>query len=78
MQNANMWALDKKELTDAGALTLDKNIPYERRAQWFFENFKNPYCFRLGDMAVKIEFAENAPTMQDVMAAYLLRQKSGG
>jgi hypothetical protein len=28
-------------------------------------------------MAVKLEFAENGPPLQDVMAAFLTRQKCG-
>jgi hypothetical protein len=38
---------------------------------------KNPYCFRYEDMGVKIEFTDTAPSLQDTMAGFLVRQKSG-
>jgi len=38
---------------------------------------KNPYCFRYGDTAVKLEFTDDGPPLQDVMADFLIRQKSG-
>ena len=41
------------------------------------EQFKNPYCFRYGDMAIKLEFAEDGPTLQELLTAFFLRQKSG-
>ena len=30
-------------------------LPKETRAQRMLEHFKNPYCFRLGDMVIKLE-----------------------
>ena len=41
------------------------------------EQVKNPYCFRCGDTAVKLEFADNGPPLQDIMTGFLVRQKSG-
>ena len=38
---------------------------------------KNPYCFCIGGIGVKIEFAENGPSLQDTLTDFLLRQKSG-
>lgn len=37
----------------------------------------NPYCFCVGGVGVKIEFAEEGPTLQDALCAFLLRQYSG-
>lgn len=37
----------------------------------------NPYCFSVGGVGVKIEFAEGGPSLQDALAAFLIRQKSG-
>ena len=38
---------------------------------------KNPYCFCIGGVGVKIEFAESGPSLQDTLTDFLLRQKSG-
>ena len=37
----------------------------------------SPYCFCVGGVGVKIEFAEDGPTLQDALCAFLLRQYSG-
>ena len=37
----------------------------------------NPYCFRYGDMAIKLEFAEDGPSLQELLTGFFLRQKSG-
>ena len=38
---------------------------------------ENPYCFCIGGIGVKIEFAESGPSLQDTLTDFLLRQKSG-
>ncbi len=40
------------------------------------EQLKNPYCFRYGDMAIKLEFAEDGPS-PGIADGLFLRQKSG-
>ena len=35
----------------------------------------NPYCFSVGGVGVKIEFAEGGPSLQETLAAFLIRQK---
>ena len=41
------------------------------------KQLKNPYCFRYGDMAIKLDFAEDGPSLQKLLTAFFLRQKSG-
>ncbi|MFQ9847847.1 MAG: DUF6870 family protein [[Clostridium] leptum] len=36
---------------------------------------KNLYCFNIGGVGVKIEFAEGGPSLQDTLTDYLIRQK---
>ena len=33
--------------------------------------------FRYGDMAIKLEFAEDGPSLQELLTGFFLRQKSG-
>ena len=37
----------------------------------------NPYCLNAGGTEVKIEFAPDAPSLQEMLTAFLIRQKSG-
>ena len=77
LSSANIEAVDKADLVDASGFILDNKIPLAQRAINMIATIKNPYCFRVGDIGVKLEFADNAPPLQDVFTDFLKRQKSG-
>lgn len=77
LASVDIEGVNKEELVDVGNITLDTSIPQQERAGWILEAVKNPYCFRVGDMAVKLEFSPDAPPLQDVFADFLKRKKSG-
>ena len=77
LSSANIEAVNKADLVDASGFTLDNKIPLAQRAINMIATIKNPYCFRVGDIGVKLEFADNAPPLQDVFTDFLKRQKSG-
>ena len=60
MQSVNLGAVDKETLVDASGFVFDNSLPMEKRAARMLEQLKNPYCFRYGDMAIKLEFAEQS------------------
>ena len=77
MQSVNLDAVDKETLVDASGFVFDNSLPLEKRAARMLEQLKNPYCFRYGDMAIKLEFAEDGPSLQELLTGFFLRQKSG-
>jgi len=77
MQSVDISTVDKAQLVDVSGMTFDNSLPKKERAARILEQVKNPYCFRLGDTAVKVEFSEDGPPLQDVIANFLIRQKSG-
>lgn len=77
MRKVDIGAVDKDTLADVSRVKLDNSLPKDKRMARILRAAKNPYCFRYGDMAVKIEFADNAPPLQDTMQSFLIRQKSG-
>ena len=77
MQSVNLDAVDKETLVDASGFVFDNTLPLEKRAARMLEQLKNPYCFRYGDMAIKLEFAEDGPSLQELLTGFFLRQKSG-
>lgn len=70
-------AINKEDLIDVSGLTFDTSIPREQRAARVIQAVGNPYCFRVGDLGVKLEFMDNAPPLQDTLADLLQRKKSG-
>ena len=73
----NIETVNKDDLVDVSGISFDKSIPQEERTAVIIDAVKNPYCFRVGDMGVKIEFSEDAPPLQDVFADFLKRKKGG-
>jgi hypothetical protein len=77
LASVNIDAVNKEDLVDVSGFTFDTTVPQDKRAARLLETVKNPYCFRVGDMGVKLEFSDNAPALQDVFTDFLKRKKSG-
>jgi hypothetical protein len=73
----NIETVDVGKLTDISTLELDNSLSKEKRLAYILEKLKNPFCFRYGDMGIKLEFDDNAPPIQEVLANFLIRKKSG-
>lgn len=77
LANVDIEAVNKEELVDVSNFIFDTTVPQEQRAEQVIEAVKNPYCFRVGEMGVKLEFTEHAPTLQEMFTNFLIRKKSG-
>lgn len=77
LASVDIEAVNKEDLVDVSGFIFDTTVPQGQRAAKIIAAVKNPYCFRVGDMGVKLEFSENAPALQDVFADFLKRKKSG-
>ncbi|WP_312433630.1 DUF6870 family protein [Lacrimispora sp.] len=77
LANVDIESVNKEDLVDASSFTFDNTVPQEQRAERVIAAVKNPYCFRVGDVGVKLEFPEDAPPLQDVFSDFLKRKKSG-
>jgi len=77
MRAVDIRTVDKAALSDVSGFQFDTTLSQEERAAQIISLTKNPYCFRYEDTAVKVEFAEDGPPLQDVMSGFLVRQKSG-
>lgn len=75
--DVDITAVNKEDLVDVSDLTFDTSIPKDQRAAQILRTVKNPYCFRFGDIGVKLEFADNARSLQDAFGDLLERKKGG-
>lgn len=64
MQEVNIRTVDKSSLVDLNTVQIDDTQPIPERIHSFLQQIKNPYCFRIGDIAVKVNYKENGPTFQ--------------
>ena len=77
MRSVNIGAVEADKLPDVSGKAFDNKLPMEDRLARFLARAINPYCFCVGGVGVKIEFAEDGPSLQDKLADLLVRQKSG-
>lgn len=75
--SVNMETVDTEKLADISALEFDNSLPREKRLAYVLENLKNPLCFRCGEIGVKLEFDDTAPSLQEVLTSFMIRKKSG-
>jgi hypothetical protein len=77
MKSVDIGAVAPESLPDVSGMIFDTSLPREERIALFLQAVENPYCFCIGGIGVKIEFAESGPSLQDTLTDFLLRQKSG-
>ena len=77
MQSVDIGAVEADTLADVSGMAFDNTLSPEDRLARFLGRAVNPYCFCIGGIGVKVEFAEGGPPLQDVLADFLIRQKSG-
>ena len=77
MKSVNIGAVNADALADVSGMAFDRTLSREERVALFVKRAVNPYCFSVGGVGVKIEFAEGGPSLQEMLAAFLIRQKSG-
>ncbi|MBO5145071.1 MAG: hypothetical protein J6C19_05995 [Lachnospiraceae bacterium] len=77
MKSVDIGAVDAESLPDVSGMTFNSSLSCEERIIRFLQIVKNPYCFCIGGVGVKIEFAESGPSLQDTLTDFLIRQKSG-
>lgn len=62
--------IDISSLVDIRDVKIDTSLSVPERIKSYLEQVKNPYYFRVGDVAVHVCYAENGPTLQEVMEGY--------
>ena len=77
LKQVDVRTVDPDTLVDIKEIEIDRTLPKGERIQEFIRQIRNPYCFRVGDMGVKLEFMDSAPPLQDCFSDFLQRKKSG-
>lgn len=54
-------------LVDIQDVSVDKDLPREKRIAEFVRQIKNPYHFKCGKFTVRVQYAENGITLEDCL-----------
>ena len=71
MQQVDIRTVDKSALIDLNSVKIDESLPIPERVASFVSQIGNPYCFRVGDVAVKVVYQTGGPTFQQNMEEIL-------
>ena len=63
--------VDLDSLVDIREVKIDQTLPREQRMADFIRQVKNPYCFKVGKVAISVSFARNGVSFEQQMGHYL-------
>lgn len=76
LSGADIGTVRQEDLPDIADLALDPALPQEERLAFLINALGNPYCFRFGDLCVKMEFPENGPPLWDLLLDYFCSERN--
>ena len=53
------------DLVDIRDVVIDKSLPLEERVRSYVEQIKDPYCFKVGDVVVRVSYADKDESLTD-------------
>ncbi|MBP1736420.1 MAG: hypothetical protein H6Q60_301 [Oscillospiraceae bacterium] len=71
LKQVDVRTVDRDTLVDIGTLKIDGNLPREERLKEFVRQVKNPYCFKVGKIAVSVSFSDDEVSFEQRMEHYL-------
>lgn len=64
MRNVDIHTVDRSSLVDIRTVQIDERLPVEERIMQLAEGLRNPYCFLIGDIVVKVEYEDTEVTFE--------------
>ena len=77
MSQQSIEETKKENLVDISTVKINDTLPPEQKVISFLEQIKNPYCFLCGETPVRICFADEAPSLDKLLANYFIHIKQG-
>ena len=64
MKRDDIKSVKKDTLIDLDSVQIDSSRPVQERVHSFLQQIQHPYCFRIGDIAVKVNYKKDGPSFQ--------------
>lgn len=59
------------ELVDIRDVVIDKSLTLEARVKSYVEQIKDPYCFKVGDVVVRVSYSGKDKSLTDSFTSML-------
>lgn len=67
LKNVDLKTVDRDTLVDIRDVNVNLELSKEERIVDFIRQIKNPYCFKVGKIIVKVSFNDNGPTLEEAL-----------
>ena len=74
LKETDILKVDKNELVDINDVNIDESLPMYERICSYIDQVKNPYCYKVGNIVVKVDYTEDAPTFIELFERMIARQ----
>ena len=64
--------VDIKDMPDMAEMKINKSLAQEERQKQYLDKVGNPYLIRIGNMKIKVRFANNGISMEQAFENLLL------
>ena len=71
MKAVDIRTVRRDNLVDIHNVKIDRSLSKAERLKSFMEQIKNPYCFKCGNVVVKVSFADTEATLEQHVEHYL-------
>ena len=65
LKDVDVRTVEKEGLVDIREVPVERGLTAEERLREFIGKVKNPYAVRVGDMKVKVRFAEDGASFEE-------------
>lgn len=70
MKNTDIRKVNPGELVERNTVSFNEKAPRDKRISEYISKIKNPYCYTVDGIVVKVSFAECTETIDDRLEAY--------
>lgn len=71
LKQIDVRTVDPNVLVDINSVVIPENLTKDDRMREFVRQIKNPYCFKVGKVAVSVGFSGDGVTFEQRMEHYL-------
>jgi hypothetical protein len=75
LSQVDITNIDKSQLVNINDIHIDHNAPVEERAEQFFSQIGNPYCFLVDEIAVIVQFNADGKPISQAIGDYFISLK---
>lgn len=70
-RNVDFMSVSIDDLVDIRTVKINPDKPIHEKVIDFIQQIQNPYIFKVGEIAVKVNFDENGPSFQEKFQNFL-------